>query len=241
MHVISQRILLMSVSVIVAGAVALLVIVGLMGGVHEVLEYDFSEGEHGWAPGWVDLPADHDPVFYRLESNWSNLPAKVGDAKAIFISSDNHADDVFMFLKKQLTGLGGECTYAITFEIEFASKYPEGSIGIGGSPADSVYIKGGAAKQEPVPIVDTEGWLRLSVDKGTQSQGGEHAVVLGTIAKPDDGTDDYVLINRHNRDEPLVARTDADGGLWVFVGTDSAFEGYTALYYTNVRILLEPQ
>jgi hypothetical protein len=93
------------VFVILVAAVVLSVIVGLSLGGREIFVYDFSEGDHGWVPGWVDMPVDHDPVFYGLESNWTHLPQTVGDSKLMFISSDNHADDVFMFFKKQIEGL----------------------------------------------------------------------------------------------------------------------------------------
>lgn len=224
------------VSMILLAAVVLLLIVGLSPGDRQKFVYDFSEGDHGWVPGWVDMPVDHDPVFYGLESNWTFLPESVGDSKSMFISSDNHADDIFMFFRKQIEGLEPDTEYAVTFEIELASKYPEGSFGIGGSPADSVYLKGGAAADEPVAIVDEDDWLRLNLDKGGQSQGGEDAVVLGTIAKPDDGTDEYVLIDRDNSGSPLLTKSDENGRVWVFFGTDSAFEGTTALYYARVRI-----
>ena len=38
----------------------------------------------------------------------------------------------------------------------------------------------------------------------------------------------------------LTARTDGAGTLWVFVGTDSGFEGATAVYYSRIEIKLEP-
>ncbi len=226
----------------VAGVIAvvslLVLALALLGGSAEEFVYDFSTGDHGWMAEWVDLPADYDAEFYMLESDWRQPPDLGGD-KALFISSDNHADDVFMFFKKQLEGLRKNQIYRIVFEVEVASSYPEGSVGIGGSPGDSVYLKGGASTAEPVPVVDGDGWLRLSVDKGNQAEGGEHAAVLGTIAKPDDGTERYVVVSRNNRDAPVLARSDENGNLWVFAGTDSGFEGYTGLYYISIRIALE--
>ena len=37
----------------------------------------------------------------------------------------------------------------------------------------------------------------------------------------------------------LTATTDGTGRLWVFVGTDSGFEGLTAVYYDQVIVELE--
>ena len=46
-----------------------------------------------------------------------------------------------MFLKKKVTGLDPNRTYKVTYEIDLGTHYPNGSVGIGGSPAE----EGGAA------------------------------------------------------------------------------------------------
>jgi hypothetical protein len=37
-----------------------------------------------------------------------------------------------------------------------------------------------------------------------------------------------------------IVKTDADGRLWVVIGTDSGFEGTTEIYYLNGTITLTP-
>ena len=83
--------------------------------------------------------------------------------------------------------------------------------------------------------VDDEGWYRVAPDVGA------HGVPMGTIAKPDDGTDDYVSLSRVSHGLELTTRADDDGRIWVLFGTDSAFEGPTSIYYTSVTIFLDPQ
>lgn len=36
-----------------------------------------------------------------------------------------------------------------------------------------------------------------------------------------------------------MVTADENGRLWVFIGTDSGFEGKTMLYFNNVQVLLE--
>ena len=69
---------------------------------------------------------------------------------------------------------------------------------------------------------------------------GYDSVVLGDIAKPDDGNCDYALIARNNRAEPFAFRTDDVGNAWLYFGTDSGFEGTTALFYTNFQAEFTP-
>ena len=50
----------------------------------------------------------------------------------------------------------------------------------------------------------------------------------------------YRMIERDNLEEPLTVRTDAEGSAWIFVGSDSGFEGTTSLYYDRIDVVLEP-
>jgi hypothetical protein len=50
--------------------------------------------------------------------------------------------------------LNPNTNYTVTFDIELASNAPDGSIGIGGSPANSVFLKAGATLIEPLAIAN---------------------------------------------------------------------------------------
>jgi hypothetical protein len=60
--------------------------------------------------------------------------------------------------------------------------------------------------------------------------------VIGNVAKPDDGNENYVPLLRHQHGQPFTVTTAADGSLWLIFGTDSGFEGQTALYYTRLIV-----
>jgi len=201
--------------------------------------FDFAQSDFGWVPGFADYPADADSNLYELQSDYRNRPANLGSAGSIFISGNNHSDDLFMFIKKAIDGLASNSLYKITFRVELASQYATGLGGIGGSPGDGVFLKAGASPIEPTRVIDAMGWYRMNIDKGNQTSGGSDALVLGTIAKPDDGTSDYALIQRDNAINPMYAWTSASGQLWLLVGTDSGFEGTTSIYYTKIIVELE--
>lgn len=202
--------------------------------------FDFAQSDFAWIPGFADYPADADSDFYELQSDYRNRPANLGSAGSIFISGNNHSDDLFMFIKKSLAGLEPNSLYRLTFTVELASQYAHGLGGIGGAPGDSVFLKAGASRVEPTTVIDQSNWYRMNIDKGNQAGGGRDALVLGTIAKPDDGTDEYVLIQHDNATDPFYAWTNASGQLWLLVGTDSGFEGTTSIYYTKITVELDP-
>ncbi len=129
-------------------------------------------------------------------------------------------------------------SYNLVFEVELASNTPYGSVGAGGSPGESVYIKAGASQIEPKKMIEDNRYV-LNVDKGNQSMPGVNAIVLGDIAIPS-STSEYTLISRSNASpssQPYIAQSNNDGELWLLVGTDSGFEGITTVYYTKVNVL----
>jgi hypothetical protein len=213
-----------------------------------ILEYTFDEGTKGWVGDFVDLPVGYaDYGIYETEFAWTDLPTDLGTAgKSLMLSSNNVCDDIFMYIRKRLgtaDGLMPNTTYLVRFEVDFATNAPPGAMGIGGPPGEAVNMKVGAAPVEPLPVIEDSGsepWYRLSVDKGHQFDDGANAIRIGNIAKihSDDFTT-YEMKTLANQNEPLEALSDEDGNLWIFVGTDSGFEGKTTLYYTRIQVTLE--
>ncbi|CAN5861471.1 hypothetical protein BH24BAC1_BH24BAC1_11110 [soil metagenome] len=204
----------------------------------QTFSFTFDADLEGWVNGFSDYSADWDKDRFHFEFQHAPLPGEVNQAgKALMLSGRNISDDLFMFIKRQITGLRPNHPYQVTFLVELASRYPEESVGIGGSPGGSVYLKAGASAIEPQSVVE-DGYYVMNIDKGNQSKGGEDAVVLGTVGIPGEEFA-YQLIQRDNLQEPLQARTDAAGNLWLIIGTDSGFEGTSTLYYNRIEVTLQ--
>jgi len=191
--------------------------------------FDFSDCDHGWVAGFADYDVD-EPAKFQLEHGFRARPVELGPGGSLFISGMNRSDDLFMYYKKKLSGLPRSSPCSLSFSIELASKYIS-EVGVGGNPGLGVTLKGCASKTEPVLGADG----RLDIDIGAQQNPGSDSTVLGHIDKPVDGTDRYVLIQRGS-EKRLKSETAADGSLWVLIGSDSGYEGKTALYYTKFEI-----
>jgi hypothetical protein len=112
---------------------------------------------------------------------------------------------------------------------------------VGGDPGASVYVKFGASADEPVPVLQPDGKLRMNVDIGQQSNSGTNAVVIGNIATTNtDCFNTQYELKELQTPAPLAAQSDANGTLWIFTGADSGFEGRTALFFTRVNIRILP-
>ena len=209
--------------------------------------FTFDKDAEGWTGDFTDLPVEeYEENRYELEFEYSELPEELREhGNALRISGINRSDDLFMYVKRQLTsadGIEAHTEYQIFYEVKLASDAPAGAFGVGGPPGEAVWVKVGASDIEPLPLQIIEAdipFYVLNVDKGRQNEDGANALRIGDVAKVDnDEFDVYELKTLDNKDEPLRISSDADGNLWIFVGTDSGFEGRTTLYYNTIQVTL---
>ena len=91
-------------------------------------------------------------------SSITNLPDPLDESKgSLKISGNNHSDDLFMFIKRKISGLAPNISYQVTYNMEFVSNVADNMAGAGGSPGESVFIKAGATQVEPKKMLDTSG------------------------------------------------------------------------------------
>lgn len=204
-----------------------------------VFKFNFSTSNQGWTGDFADLPIDSE-AFYKLGWGWDLLPAELG-GHGIRTTGNNHSDDLFMFIRKQITGLQPSTTYAVTYHMTLASNSPTGCFGVGGSPGESVFVKVGASTVKPMAIIE-EGYYRMNIDKGNQAQGGENAIVVGDLANGDTDCNNpsYRLKKFSSEEGKLLATSDTQGDLWLFAGTDSGFEATSTPYYSEIEVALTP-
>jgi hypothetical protein len=213
-----------------------------------VRRYDFNDGSHGWLPGFTDYGLDTGGLERLAEIR--PLPPEINsDLRGYYLQSMNRSDDMFMFLKKELDhrdGVEPDRPYSVSVDIELLSNAPSGCAGAGGAPGEAVWLKAGVSPIEPVAVVRDQ-HVRLNLDKGDQANGGFDAGIVSNIANGMPCQDapqppavpPYIYLHRVYHHPRLVA-ADPNGRLWVFVGTDSGYEGLTGLYYYSILITLRP-
>ena len=209
-----------------------------------VLRWDFNEGSGGWLPGFTDYGLETADLQRLAEIR--RLPEEVDSTRfGYFMQSMNRSDDIFMFLKRPLTpamGLKPDTQYGVTIDVEFLSNEPEGCAGVGGAPAEAVTLKAGGRRAAPVPMLAGD-FVDINIDKGQQITGGRDAGAIGHIGngrRCEEEGRPYVFLHRvYHHPAPVTSRE--DGSLWLFVGTDSGYEGLTQLYYYSIQVTLRPQ
>ncbi|MFP3898572.1 MAG: PEP-CTERM sorting domain-containing protein [Dehalococcoidia bacterium] len=214
------------------------------------LEFDFRDGEGGWEAGFAEYAPDMEETM-QLEAGIRPLPSELEmEGTGFYVKGNNSSDDLFMFLKRRLgadDGLTAGQEYRVEFTIVFASNAPSGAAGIGGAPGESVFLKAGACAVEPEAHLDPAmDYYLMNVDKGEGNSGeGPAATVAGNIAnglpaeEVDPGEAPYVSVERSHVHTYSVT-AGPEGELWLLVGTDSGFEGLTAIYYQCIEVTLTP-
>jgi hypothetical protein len=192
-------------------------------------ESDFTRGQEGWQADYADYPVGEE-VFYELSWGWEA-------DKGMFLSGNNHSDDLFMFVKTKVEDLLPNEEYVVHFELEILTNVPEGLFGVGGSPGESVVVKVGAVSEEPKKVA-VDGYYRMNIDKGDQGQEGPQVVIIGNLANPavDPERPAYESKLMNNSDKPVLVRTDDQGALWLIVGTDSGFEATSKYYIKSIQV-----
>lgn len=196
--------------------------------------FDFAQNAEGWTGDFADYPVGEEE-FYELEFGHDTLPEPLDQNQmAIKQSGNNHSDDLFMFMKRKVNGLEPNTVYYITFTVEFATNVPDGTMGVGGSPGESVYLKAGATATEPQKVKDGDNFYRMNIDKSNQAQSGEDMVVIGDFSNDTD--QDVYTLKTVTNESPFGAATDENGNLWLIIGTDSGFEATTTIFYNSVKV-----
>lgn len=197
---------------------------------------NFETSMMDWSGDFADYPSEGD-TDYGLSLSLENLPEPLDQTKkGIRVSGINRSDDLFMFIKKKVSGLKPNQQYKVSFEVQLASNSPSNQIGVGGAPGESVFLGTGFSLLEPLKVIDpTDGYYRMNISKMQQSQDGEDMKVIGNIAN---GTEEstYVMLSKTGE---FTGQTDDTGTVWLIVGTDSGFESETTLYYSSVKAKFE--
>lgn len=196
--------------------------------------YEFSQSDEGWEGDFADYP-ENDSIFYELKFKYDTVPGTSGNRKGLMLNGNNHSDDLFMFVRKKLSGLKPNTTYRVLFNVRLASKEKTGAVGAGGAPGEGVFVKAGVSRVQPKKML-TDGTYRMNVNIGSQAEAGSDALVLGHIGV-NATTSSFTEIYRNNNSaSSFLVTTGQNGEVWVFIGTDSGYEGITTVYYTSIDI-----
>ncbi|MDX9882211.1 MAG: hypothetical protein RBS73_09100 [Prolixibacteraceae bacterium] len=198
----------------------------------------FETGANGWEAVFGSYP-EGEEEFYELAAGVKALPVPLDQTKKSYmLSGNNHSDALRMFLAKQIGGFTPGAAYELDIKLKLASKYPQESSGIGGSPGGAVHLVAYASangyEKKYTGSTEEPGYFEIEIKKDTFDNKAQSEAELGTVGIEGDEFE-YELIERTN-DESMICKADTQGKIWVVLGTWSGFEGITTLYYDEIEL-----
>lgn len=193
----------------------------------------FENGFDGWSVDLAEYNTSMDSSMIEFKYAVAKIPSD-STKKGLRVQSHNRSDDMFMYAKKKINGLDSKKTYEVFFDIELGTYFHANSVGIGGSPGSSVFVKAGASSKEPTKYLEGD-FYKFNLDKGNQLEGGKELVTIGDasngLSEPG-----FKVVNRNNTTKLVTVKPNEKGEIWLCVGTDSGFEGLTVLYYDKISV-----
>lgn len=196
---------------------------------------NFTDSEKKFVAGVSDYSLSQSDSI-NFKSGVEYIP-DLKDLKGYLLSGWNRSDNLFLFIKTKCSGFEPNTVYNVVFkEVSFATNVPAGTLGTGGSPGESVYVKAGASLIEPISELRDDKSYRMNIDVGQQANDGKDAVVLGNFAKVSGNTTEkYEMKNvpKPGSKKNVLSKSDSNGNMWLLVGTDSGFESTTSIYFKS--------
>lgn len=198
------------------------------------LIWDFESGIEGWSGDFAEYPVGEE-AFYELLFAHDTLPLPLDQSQqALMLSGSNHNSDLFMFVKRKITGLEPNAAYYITFNVEFASNEP--GIAAADSRGSMIHVAAGASTFEPSKVMGENNFYTMNIGKCNLNQDGEDMVVIGNLNNNTE-LPVYALKTVENI-QPFHCITNEKGEVWVIIGTDSALDTTTTIYYNSIMVEL---
>lgn len=195
--------------------------------------FDFEENNGSFTPIFADYPTGSGvDEFYELKHEWATSPTK--DGKALFLSGNNHSDDLFMGYYKEIDGLTAGQLYEFQVSFRLATDVKGGMIGVGGSPGSSVYVKGGITAEQPQRGANEQNNYRLNIDKGNQGADGKDMLLLGNLEK--EGEQHPGEYEWKEFKFTMQAKANENGSVYLILGTDSGFEATSSYYLDDISV-----
>lgn len=206
------------------------------------LDFSFQNGLDNWEAFYADYaPGQEATIGFAF--GHERLPPPLNNVSGLYLAANNRSDDLFMYIVRRVEGLRPSQRYRLALEVDIATNVPLGCAGAGGPPGESVYVKAGVVGTRPEKVIQGN-YVTVNFDKGNQSTSGTHAVVIGDIAQDDAGggclAAPYERKTLATGTGGPVVTSDSGGRVWLVIGTDSGFEGFTKLYYLDGTATLTP-
>lgn len=209
------------------------------------VSYEFNEDLSDFEVNSADHRVEH-ITNDKIEIELSTLPEPFEYRQGLKFKWENYSDDMKGFIVRKFDEFEVGEEYEVTFEVDLVTYISYECGGIGGSPSESVVIKGAILNYKPERSVqgDPFEYYRVNVQDSQNGRSeGDEVVFIGDIGLPTACVLDPELwiweSKTISNEEKFYFNyiEDNQGGPWLYISMDSGFEGVTEVYYTGLRVI----
>jgi hypothetical protein len=192
--------------------------------------FRFSESQNAWSGAFADYKVS-DSLASELYFGYENLPSNLAtNQKSLMLSGKNVGENLKMFIKKKITGLSPNSEYTLVYDIIFAS---DAQVGV--ASGDSVQLIAAAFTHEPI-VKEVDGYYRLTLANSGYNQ--NDLLQIGTIGNTSSQGYDFVTAGNTTSAYPyILGRTNSNGEIWLYVGTNSYYKDLTTIYFSYINVV----
>ncbi len=201
----------------------------------------FENDAEGWEALFADYPQGLEDSLKLSFDYGSFFPSElIGDVKAIIQTGYAANSDLFMFIKKQISGLEPEKQYAVVFNIELYAQLNQEYEGDIEQENKGSFLKSGVFTDEPGVILadgtgETPDTLVPDFQIGEANEAGLDMINVGKLEYTIPGATPVINFGS-SVENPVNVMSDADGKVWLVLGVDTNIPVYMSIYYSNITV-----
>jgi hypothetical protein len=194
-------------------------------------EAQFSEYEPGLENS-LKLSFTHDK-FMATES--------IGEVTAVVQSGYAANSDLFMYIKRQISGFKPNTSYSVVFTLELFAQLNEDFSGDLSDNNNGSFLKAAVYTEEPDTLtVDDivnpgKKIVITNFNKGDDRTTGPNMALIGKLEHTSVDESPLLLIGTSEGDD-LLGTTDNDGKMWMMIGVDTNQPIYQSIFYSFIGI-----
>ncbi|MBR9998822.1 MAG: hypothetical protein KFF73_07615, partial [Cyclobacteriaceae bacterium] len=165
----------------------------------------------------------------------------IGEVTAMVQTGKATNSDLFMYIKKQISGFEPNASYSIVFNVEMFAQLREEFSGDLESTNNGSFLKVSVYTDEPDTVVveDTQNpeikIVRTNFDKGDDRVTGPNMALIGKLTYTDVDETPLLLVGTSQADEILGTAND-EGEMWMMIGVDTNQPVYQDIFYSFIGI-----
>jgi len=202
----------------------------------------FQEDSEGWEAQFAEYePGLEDSLKLSFTHDNFTVSESFGPVSAVIQSGYATNSDLFMYIKRQISGFVPNKTYNVFFSLELYAQLNENFAGDLDNPSKGSFLKAGILENEPdttiVDDADNPGKKKVitNFSKGEDQIAASNMAYLGKIEHT--GMDDPPLLLIATSDGySLLGTADDEGKMWVMIGIDTNQPLYQSIYYSFIGI-----